>query len=167
MIEFRADFGVEDAVRLAPCKDDKPKDAEIMLFQAGSDYSLSAKYTLTEQDILQARTFEDYVVKGAFFNFDVHNISGAGLDRTGIQKHFAQNMGYTIPYGCLIPESKRRLLLCGRNISGTHIAHSNFRAMPICVGIGEAAGAAAFVAVNKRCDLTDVQAAEIREIIGV
>ncbi len=125
------------------------------------------KYTLTEQDILQARTFEDYVVKGAFFNFDVHNISGAGLDRTGIQKHFAQNMGYTIPYGCLIPESKRRLLLCGRNISGTHIAHSNFRAMPICVGIGEAAGAAAFVAVNKRCDLTDVQAAEIREIIGV
>ncbi len=125
------------------------------------------KYTLTEQDILQARTFEDYVVKGAFFNFDVHNISGAGLDRTGIQKHFAQNMGYTIPYGCLIPETKRGLLLCGRNISGTHIAHSNFRAMPICVGIGEAAGAAAFVAVNKRCDLTDVQAAEIREIIGV
>ena len=44
MIEFRADFGAEDAVRLAPCKDDKPKDAEIVLFQAGSDYSLSAKY---------------------------------------------------------------------------------------------------------------------------
>ena len=41
-IEFRADFGAEDAVRLAPCKDDKPKDAEIMSFQAGSDYSLSA-----------------------------------------------------------------------------------------------------------------------------
>ena len=45
MIEFRADFGVEDAVRLAPCKDDKPKDAEITLFQAGSDYPLSAKGT--------------------------------------------------------------------------------------------------------------------------
>ena len=42
MIEFRADFGAEDAVRLAPCKDDKPKDAEIMLFQAGSDCYLSA-----------------------------------------------------------------------------------------------------------------------------
>ncbi len=27
------------------CKDDKPKDAEIMLFQAGSDYPLSAKGT--------------------------------------------------------------------------------------------------------------------------
>ena len=43
MIEFRADFGAEDAVRLAPCKDDKPKDAEIVFFQAGSDCYLSAK----------------------------------------------------------------------------------------------------------------------------
>ena len=32
----RADFGAEDAAGLAPCKDDKPKDADILPFQAGS-----------------------------------------------------------------------------------------------------------------------------------
>ncbi len=125
------------------------------------------KYTLNEQDILEAKVFDDYVVKDAYFNFDVHNITGAGLDKTGLQKHFTQSKGYTIPYRCLIPEVKENLLLCGRNISGTHMAHSNFRVMPICIGIGEAAGVAAYIAVSKKCSLNNINAKEIREIIGI
>ncbi len=125
------------------------------------------KYTLNEQDILDARVFDDYVVKDAYFNFDVHNITGAGLDKTGVQKHFSQDKGYTIPYRCLIPEIKENLLLCGRNISGTHMAHSNFRVMPICVGIGEAAGVAAALAVKNNCSLIDISAAQIRKSIGI
>lgn len=125
------------------------------------------KYTLTQQDILDAVTFDDYVVKDAYFNFDVHNITGAGLDKTGAQKHFSQKKGYTIPYRCLLPETKENLLLCGRNISGTHIAHSNFRAMPICVGIGEAAGAAAHISVLQNLKLNDITAKQIREITGI
>ncbi len=125
------------------------------------------KYTLNEQDILEAKVFDDYVVKDAYFNFDVHNITGAGLDKTGAQKHFKQTKGYTIPYRSLIPESKENLLLCGRNISGTHMAHSNFRAMPICVGIGEAAGTAAYISATQERNLNDINAKEIREIIGI
>ena len=124
-------------------------------------------YTLTETDILEARVFDDYVVKDAYFNFDVHNITGAGLDKTGVQKHFSQDKGYTIPYRCLLPEIKENLLLCGRNISGTHMAHSNFRVMPICVGIGEAAGAAAALAVKYDCSLKAVSVEKIRELIGI
>lgn len=125
------------------------------------------KYILTAQDILEAKVFDDYVVKDAFFNFDVHNITGAGLDKTGVQKHFKQNKGYTIPYRCLLPEVKENLLLCGRNISGTHMAHSNFRVMPICVGTGEAAGVAAALAVKQTCRLADVDSKEIRKVIGI
>lgn len=125
------------------------------------------KYTLNEQDILEAKVFDDYVVKDAYFNFDVHNITGAGLDKTGVQKHFKQTKGYTIPYRCLLPEVKENLLLCGRNISGTHMAHSNFRVMPICIGIGEAAGAAAYISASQNRNLNDIYASEIREIIGI
>lgn len=125
------------------------------------------KYTLNEKDILEAKVFNDYVVKDAYFNFDVHNITGAGLDKTGVQKHFKQKKGYTIPYRCLLPEIKENLLLCGRNISGTHMAHSNFRVMPICVGIGEAAGAAAYIAVSQSRKLNDIDASEIRKLIGI
>ena len=35
--EFREFFGAEEAARLTPCNDDKPKNAEIMPFRACSD----------------------------------------------------------------------------------------------------------------------------------
>ncbi len=123
--------------------------------------------TLTEQDIMEAKQFDDAVVYDAYFNFDVHNITGAGLDESGCQKHFKQTDGYTIPYGCLVPEKADGLLLSGRNISGTHMAHSNFRAMPICAGIGEAAGIAAALAVKCGKQVREITAKEIQEINGI
>lgn len=105
--------------------------------------------TITEQDILEARIFPDWAVANAHFNFDVHNIGGAGLDETGCQKNFTQQHGYTIPYGCLVPQKIDGLLLAGRCISGTHMAHANFRAMPICANMGQAAGVAAAMCVEQ------------------
>ena len=120
-------------------------------------------YTLNENDILTAKVFDDWVVRGAHFNFDVHNMTGSGLDATGVQKHWTQPKGYTIPYGCLVPEKINGLLLSGRNISGTHIAHSNYRVMPICVGIGAAAGAAAATAIKKGVQVRDIKGEELQD----
>jgi len=123
-------------------------------------------YTLCEEDILTARVFDDWVVRGAHFNFDVHNLTGAGLDKTGVQHKWMQPKGYTIPYGCLVPEAIDGLILSGRNISGTHIAHSNYRVMPICVGIGEAAGIAAALAAGKNIQPRSIEAAEIQKYLA-
>lgn len=106
--------------------------------------------TITEQDILEARVFEDWVVARAQFNFDVHNLTGNGLDETGAQKNFHQKKGYTIPYGCFVPLKVENLYLAGRNISGTHMAHSNFRVMPICANMGQAVGVAAAMCVKEK-----------------
>ena len=121
--------------------------------------------TITEQEIAAAVQHDDAVVFGAHFNFDVHNISGAGLDKTGCQQHFKQRIGYTIPYGCMVPEEIDGLLLSGRNISGTHMAHSNFRAMPICVGIGAAVGAAAAIAAKGKRAVRSITAEEIKNLL--
>lgn len=99
--------------------------------------------TLTREDVIGARQFEDWVVTKAHFGFDVHNMSGSGLDATGVQKKFETKDSYTIPYGCLVPKKIDNLLLAGRNISGSHIAHASYRVMPICVNMGQAAGIAA------------------------
>lgn len=117
---------------------------------------------INENDILEARAFEDWVVRDAYFNFDVHNLTGASLDKTGVQNNFVQTRGYTIPYGCLVPEAVDGLLLSGRNISGTHMAHSNFRAMPICMAIGEAGGVAAALAAKRGCEPRQIDAADIQ-----
>ena len=122
--------------------------------------------SLGKDDILEAKFHENWVVKRAWFNFDVHNLTGASLDKTGVQHGWKQNNEYTIPYGCLLPKNIDGLLLSGRNISGSHLAHSNFRIMSVCIAIGEAAGVAAALSVkqNKKLSLLDVK--EIQKYLG-
>ena len=122
--------------------------------------------TLTKDDILEAKYYDNWVVRRAWFNFDVHNLTGASLDKTGVQHHFKQNNDYTIPYGCLLPKKIDNLLLSGRNISGSHMAHSNFRIMSVCIALGEAAGTAAAISVKENIPLIDVDVKKIQEIVG-
>lgn len=122
--------------------------------------------TLDKDDILEAKFYENWVVRRAWFNFDVHNLTGASLDKTGAQKHFKQRNDYTIPYGCLLPKNVEGLLLSGRNISGSHLAHSNFRIMSVCIALGEAAGTAAALSIIDNVRLRDVDVKKIQEIVG-
>ena len=122
-------------------------------------------YTITAEDIYAARQFDDWVVKGAYFNFDIHNVHGAGLDEHGLQKGYKQTKGYTIPYRCLLPCKTDNLLLAGRCISGTHVAHSNYRVMPICLAMGEGAGVAAALASARGALPREITASEIQKYL--
>ena len=123
--------------------------------------------TLTKEDILEAKIYDNWVVRRGHFNFDVHNLTGASLDKTGVQHNFTQKASYSIPYGCLLPKNVEGLLLSGRNISGSHMAHSNFRVMPVCIAIGEAAGLAAALSVKERVALRDLDVSKIQEKAGL
>ena len=118
--------------------------------------------TLTEEDIRISRVFPNWAVTHASFNFDVHNMSGNGLDDTGAQDAFAATH-YTIPYGCLVPEAIDGLLLAGRNISGTHMAHANYRVMPICANMGQAAGTAAALCCQQNIQPRSLDAAHLQQ----
>ncbi len=122
--------------------------------------------SLTPEDILVARKFDDWVVKRAFFNFDVHNLTGASLDKTGVQKEWKQSEDYSIPFGCLLPKKIDGLLLSGRNISGSHLAHSNFRIMSVCLALGEAAGTAAALAAERGVECRELSAKDIQPFLG-
>lgn len=124
------------------------------------------------EDILNARVFDDWAVTQAHFNLDVHNITGAGLDVTGCQKNFKQNKPYTIPYGCFVPISIDGLLIAGRCISGSHIAHSSFRVMPICVNMGQAVGTAAALCVKhhiqpRNLNMKELQSSLIKQGVTI
>ena len=120
--------------------------------------------TITEEDIRSSRVFPDWAVTHASFNFDVHNMTGNGLDATGAQDAFTAT-SYTIPYGCLVPEKIDGLLLAGRNISGTHMAHANYRVMPICANMGQAAGIAAALCCKEDIQPRDVKVPELQKLL--
>ena len=106
------------------------------------------EYTITAEDIVEARVFDDWIAARNAFNFDIHNVKGHGLDANGAQVQFRSKGEYTIPYRACLPETVDGLLLAGRNISGTHKAHSNYRVMSICLNMGHGVGTAAAVAVR-------------------
>ena len=122
--------------------------------------------SLSKDDILEAKFYDNCVVRRAHFNFDVHNLTGASLDKTGVQHGFKQQNDYTIPYGCLLPKNVEDLLLSGRNISGSHMAHSNFRIMSVCIALGEAAGTAAALSIKENKRLRDLVGTKIQEVVG-
>ena len=119
-------------------------------------------HTMTEEDIVEARHFDDWIATRNHFNFDIHNTKGSGLDANGVQHKFRAKGKYTIPYRSCIPETLDGLLLAGRNIGGTHKAHSNFRVMPICLNVGQGAGIAAAIAAARGIMPRDVPAADIQ-----
>ncbi|MGW8066160.1 FAD-dependent oxidoreductase [Streptomyces ziwulingensis] len=100
-------------------------------------------YRLTGHDILAARTFPDAVAHGAY-PVDIHNPRGSGTTL----KRVPQGSFYDIPLRCLVPQGTERLLVAGRCISGTHVAHSSYRVMPIAMATGQAAGVCAALTVR-------------------
>lgn len=104
---------------------------------------IKGMYTLTEEDVVSGKRFEDDVALNAYF-IDIHHQD----DKT---THYKKQPGtYNgIPYRCLLPEKIERLLVCGRCISATHIANGAIRVMGTAMGMGEAAGTAAAMAAAK------------------
>lgn len=116
---------------------------------------VQCEYTLTGEDALGGRAFEDSIAADASA-LDIHDPKGGDVDFRGM-------LPYEIPYRCLVPLGIEQLLIAGRAISADHTAHARSRNMPACMATGQAAGIAAAVAIDagvtvRRVDVKKVQA---------
>jgi glycine/D-amino acid oxidase-like deaminating enzyme len=112
---------------------------------------IKGEYSLTEDDILQARKFPDVIARGTY-PVDIHSATGGGT----ILKHLPPGEAYDIPLRCLLPKGVDNLVVAGRCISGTHEAQSSYRAMPICIATGHAAGVCAALAARQNTPPRDI-----------
>ncbi len=101
------------------------------------------EYTLTAEDVLQGRAFDDAVARSAY-PIDIHNPSGSGTTT----HRLAPGAAYEIPYRCLVPTRVDDLLVAGRCISTTHEALASTRLTPTVMTLGQAAGTAAALSVQ-------------------
>ena len=124
------------------------------------------RYQLTEQDLMEGRTYPDSVVHQANFCLDIHNPAGAG-QAVHEERRPAIPKPYDIPFSALCPIGCDNLITAGRCISGTHVAHSSYRVMRICMAMGQAAAAAASVMCKTKTTTSTVDAEAIRNhLIG-
>ena len=119
------------------------------------------RYQLTEDDLMAGRAFSDTVVHKANFCLDIHNPSGAGQSVHAEKRPVTPPL-YDIPFSAMCPLGCNNLITAGRCISGTHVAHSSYRVMRICMAMGQAAGAAAAVMIKTKTSTDTVDAALIR-----
>lgn len=97
------------------------------------------EYMVTEQDLLDCTLFPDRIALGNY-SIDIHDPKGTA--KTDIRR-IPMGKWYSIPYRALVPKDLDNVLVAGRPISTTHVAHSAIRIMPICATLGHAAGVAA------------------------
>ncbi len=98
---------------------------------------ICGEYTLTENDVLNARKFRDSVVKNSW------PIEIWDKNKGIIYKYVKSGDYYEIPFRCLKVKDIKNLLCAGRCISVTHEALGSTRVMGTCMSLGEQAGLAA------------------------
>ena len=94
----------------------------------------------------------------------MHNIAGPGIDDNGSVYSNESNY-FTIPYRSFIPEGVEGLFVAGRCISGTHIAHSAYRIMPICLNMGQGVGTAAAYCSGHNINPREAKVEEIQNML--
>jgi len=107
---------------------------------------IRGEYVLTKDDVLAQRTFPDTIGYGSFF-IDIHRLDGPGMDRQTVRPD--PGFKYQIPYRILVPRTIDNLLVAGRCASCTHEALGSLRVMPQCGVMGEAAGVAAALSIQR------------------
>lgn len=113
-------------------------------------------YTLTGDDIRNARRHEDVVVLGAW-RIDRHPEKESGYHNMPFVPP------YDIPYRTLLPKNINNLWVAGRCHSATSEALASSRVTANAMGMGQAAGTAAALALAKDCNSRTVPIAELQD----
>ena len=98
-------------------------------------------YLFTGDDWRARRQFEDEIGRNSYY-IDIHK-SGA------VPVRYKKGESHGIPYRCLTPKGLSNVLVAGRCISTDEEAFGSLRVMPPCLVTGEAAGMAAFHAIQQ------------------
>lgn len=118
-------------------------------------WRIKGMYEITLEDYVSGRSFDD-AVSYSFYPIDLHNESGVQ------PQQLEENRVATVPLRALIPEGSRHILVAGRCISSDQKANSALRVQATCMATGQAAGAAAAIAVCHDISPSDISVDELK-----
>jgi len=106
---------------------------------------IMGEYVLTKEDIMSGRSFDDTIMCGS--------------------TETRPKVRYEVPYRCLIPRRVENLLVAGRCISCTHEALESVRVIPPCMAMGQAAGDAAALSIEKKVTPRSLNPKEVQKLL--
>jgi len=121
-------------------------------------YRIDGVYTITHRDYISGKVFDD-ALSYSYYPIDLHTENGV------IPEQLSQDVVATIPIRALVPRGSQNFLVAGRCISSDRKANSALRVQASCMGMGQAAGAAAAVACAQKKSPLDVPLSDIRNLL--
>jgi hypothetical protein len=121
-------------------------------------FRIEGETFITVNDYRSGRKFDDAICY-AFYPVDLHT-------KTGVKPEpLKRGVVPTVPLRALIPKGSRNLMVAGRSVSSDRLANSGLRVQAPCMGMGQAAGAAAALAVKSNTTPLDVPLDEIHDLL--
>ncbi len=130
----------------------RPGHEQVFLLDTASQLGIRASRTLkgmvepTYQDAMQSKRYKDVV-----------GVGGGG--------DFLGERACEIPYGALVPAKVDGLLAAGRCIAADNLMMNYMRLIGPCLVSGQAAGAAAALAVRNKCRPRDVDVVQLQALL--
>ena len=126
-------------------------------------WRLVGDVVLTVEDCRKGRIFPDAIATGGW-HMDIHD--PAGVTNPKGEGRWSKEILplYTIPYRAIYSKNVPNLLMCGRGISVTHMAHGSTRLMGTVFAVGQAAGTAAALAVAEKLTPRELGKTRIGEL---
>jgi ribulose 1,5-bisphosphate synthetase/thiazole synthase len=130
----------------------KPGHEQLFLLDTASQLGIRASRTLKGvvepkyQDAMQNKRYKDVV-----------GVGGGG--------DFLGERWCEIPYGSLVPQKVDGLLAAGRCIAADNLMMNYMRLIGPCLVSGQAAGAAAALALRNKCRVRDVDVAQLQALL--
>ncbi len=144
-LRLRRDMvGTEDGLAKFPyIRESRRIRAEFTILEQHLSKEIRSKIAKTQGTTPVAAPFSDSVGIG-YYHLDLHPSSG------GDNYIDFESLPFQIPLGALIPRRVDNLLAANKNIGTTHISNGCYRLHPVEWSIGEAAGALAAFAIERR-----------------
>jgi len=121
-------------------------------------YRIVGEKMITVNDYTSGKLFDD-AVSNAFYPVDLHTKNGVK------PKPLKPGTVPTVPLRALVPKGSRNIIVAGRCVSSDRLANSGLRVQASCMGMGQAAGAAAALAAEGGTTPLEVPLAEIHQLL--
>jgi len=141
-------------------------------------------HQLTEAELLRGHRFPDAIANGTY-RVDIHHMDKPGITfryLDGREEYSVPGRPtevgrwpedgaeratfYQIPYASLVPQGSTNVLAAGRLVDADQGAYGAVRVMVTCNQTGEAAGTAAYLALNGGIGVADVDAQQLRSAMA-
>jgi len=122
-------------------------------------YRVVGEHRITREEFLGAQAYPDRLCY-AFNYIDLHN-EDSGCDEIF---HESKELLPQIPFRSLMPKGVSRFLVAGREISSDRVSLAGLRAQCTCMAMGQAAGAAAALGIQRGVASRELSARDVRAL---